>query len=522
MEPVLPLAMTLYLIVSVVLLYTGLWKMFEKAGHAGWKAIVPFLNGWICVKLIGKPVWWFLLLFVPIINAVMLFLIASELVRAYGKDGFWAGVAGMMFPQFYFPYLGFNKEVRYLGIPAEVYKGQRKSIGREWADAIAFAVIAATFVRTFIFEAYTIPTTSMEGELLAGDFLFVSKVNYGPRFPITPVAFPFAHHTMPLVGGKAYSEIIQLPYMRFPGLQQLKRNDIVVFNFPEGDTIFKPIADQDYYDMKRANPNGFVPRPDQIGTRPLDKKENYIKRCVGVPGDSLSILNGVLYVNGEKAFKGEHQQKSYRIIFKPNLNVPQEFLTDQGINLMDFEGRNLFQDNQIYMVVNMDDATAAKLEKNPSVERVEPIYKGKMKTPDNPDYIPLRYYPHDPELQLNSIDEFGPIWVPEKGVTVEINEKNYPFYQRIIEFYEHNKVTHDSQGYPYIDGKKLTSYTFKQNYYWMMGDNRHRSLDSRFWGFVPEDHIVGKASMVWWSWATEGSIFSRFGTIRWDRFMKIL
>ena len=155
---------------------------------------------------------------------------------------------------------------------------------------------------------------------------------------------------------------------------------------------------------------------------------------MGVPGDSLSILNGVLYVNGEKAFKGEHQQKSYRIIFKPNLNVPQEFLTDQGINLMDFEGRNLFQDNQIYMVVNMDDATAAKLEKNPSVERVEPIYKGKMKTPDNPDYIPLRYYPHDPELQLNSIDEFGPIWVPEKGVTVEINEKNYPFYQRIIEF----------------------------------------------------------------------------------------
>jgi signal peptidase I len=522
METVLPIAFLIFLIASFIALHAGLWRMFEKAGQPGWKAIVPILNGWVCVKLIGKPVWWFILLLVPVINAVMIFLIASDLVRAYGKDGFWGGVAGMLLPQFYFPYLGFSKNVKYEGIPAEVYKGKQKSFGREWADAIAFAVIAATFVRTFVFEAYTIPTTSMEGELLAGDFLFVSKFNYGPRFPITPVAFPFAHHTMPVIGGKAYSEIIQLPYMRLPGFEKIERNDIIVFNFPEGDTIFKPFADQDYYDMKRADPEGFFPRPDQIGTRPLDKRENYIKRCVGVPGDSLAVVNGVLYINGKQAYKDAQVQTSYRIIFKPNINVPDEFLEEQGINLMDFENKGLYTDNQLFVVVNMDEETVNKFKSNPSVEKVEKIYKGKIPTADNRDFIPRRLYPNEPDLQLNAIDEFGPIWIPKKGATVDINEKNYPYFKRIIEFYEHNTITYDSKGYPYLNGAPLTSYTFKQNYYWMMGDNRHRSLDSRFWGFVPEDHVVGKASMVWWSWDSKKKLGERFSTIRWDRVMKFL
>jgi signal peptidase I len=522
MDANLPLPLTIFLWLAVISLHIGLYKMFEKAGQAGWKALIPFLNAYISIRLIGKPVWWFILMFVPIVNAVMIFLIASELVRAYGKNEFWPGVASMLIPWIYFPILGFKDDVKYVGIPAEVYKDEKKSVGREWADAIAFAVIAATFVRTFIFEAYTIPTTSMEGELLAGDFLFVSKVQYGPRIPITPVAFPFAHHTMPLLGTKAYSEIVHLPYMRFPGLQRIHRNDMVVFNFPEGDTIYKPYADQDYYDMKRANPTGFVPRRDQIGTRPTDKRENYIKRCVGIPGDSLSIINGVLYINGERAFKPEHQQKSYRIIFKPNISVPDDFLEDQGVNLMDYESNGLYSENQMYVVVNIDDETVERFRENPSVDKVEPLYKGNIATGDHRDYIPKRFYPHDPELQKNSLDEFGPIYIPAKGETVEINAANYSFYDRIISFYEGNDVSFDTKGNPYMNGEPLTSYTFKMDYFWLMGDNRHRSLDSRYWGFVPEDHVVGKASMVWWSWDSKQKLLQRFGTIRWDRFMKIL
>ncbi|MFN3939566.1 MAG: signal peptidase I, partial [Chitinophagales bacterium] len=466
------LGFILFFIISIILLHVGLYRMFEKAGLPGWKGLIPFYNAYYMVELIGKPRYWFVLLLIPIVNAVMIFLVATEWVKAFGKDSFWAGVAAMVIPQFYFPYLGFDNKVKYAGKPAEIYKNRKKSFWRDWADAIAFAVVAATFIRTFIFEAYTIPTTSMEGSLLAGDFLFVSKFHYGPRFPITPIAFPFAHHTMPFFGGKAYSEIIQLPYMRFKGLQNIHRNDIVVFNFPEGDTIFKPIGDQDYYDMKRADPVGFRPRPDQIGTRPLDKRENYIKRCVGIPGDSLAIVNGVLYVNGKQAFVPVHLQKSYRIVFKPNINVPPDFLEEQGINLMDYERNGLYAQNQMFVVVNMDAETLAKFKNNPSVDFIEPIIKSKFNSEDSREYTPMRYYPHAPEIQKNSIDDFGPIYVPQAGVTVAISKDNYAFYKRIIEFYENNTVTYDSEGYPYIDNQKITSYTFKQNYYWLMGDNR--------------------------------------------------
>lgn len=507
---------------SFVLLHLGLYKMFEKAGLPGWKALIPFYNAYYIIKLTGKPTYWVALLFIPILNAVIIFLLATEWVKAFGKDGFWAGVLAMMFPQIYFPVLGYDASTKYVGIPAEVFKNRKKSYWREWADAIAFAVVAATFIRTFIFEAYTIPTTSMEGTLLAGDFLFVSKMNYGPRFPITPIAFPFAHHTMPVIGGKAYSTMIQLPYLRFPGIQSIERNDIVVFNFPEGDTIFKPIGDQDYYDMKRADPIGFKPRPDQIGTRPVDKRENYIKRCVGIPGDSLAVVNGVLYINGAVAFQAKHLQKSYRIVFKPNINVPPDFLEEQGVNLMDYERNGLYSDNQMFVVINLDQETLEKFKNNPSVDFIEPITKSKFNAEDQREYTPLRYYPHDPELQKNSIDDFGPIYIPKRGATVSFTKETYAPFKRIIEFYEHNDVTFDANGNPMLNNQPLTSYTFKQNYYFMMGDNRHRSLDSRFWGFVPEDHVVGKASMVWWSWDSKKPLFQRFGTIRWDRVFRFL
>ncbi|MFN0276414.1 MAG: signal peptidase I [Chitinophagales bacterium] len=524
MDHSIPASFWILTILSIIGVHIGLYKLFQKAGIKGWKALIPFYNYYLCVKLIGKPLWWFLLLFVPVVNAVMIFLISTDLVRAYGKDSFWAGVASMMIPQVYYPLIGFDKKVKYLGVPHEVYKGKKKTFLREWADAIAFAVIAATFIRTFFFEAYTIPTTSMESTLLAGDFLFVSKSHYGPRFPITPIAFPFAHHTMPFFGGKAYSEIIQLPYFRLPGIENIHRNDIVVFNFPEGDTVYIPMGDQSYYDMKRGNPR-FVPRPDEITTRPLDKRENYIKRCVAIPGDSLSIINGVLYINGEKAFEPEHEQKLYQIISKPRVTISEEFLKENGINIMDRQGNGIVEggNNQTYVNITLDQEKLERLKANPAIESIKLIYFGNSQAELGRNINQSRrIFPHALNVQRNSLDEFGPIYIPKRGVTIQINEKTYPFYQRVIESYEHNNVTYDQNGNPFLNGKQLTEYTFKQNYYWLMGDNRHVSLDARFWGFVPEDHVVGKASMVWWSWDSKVPFFQRFGTIRWDRVMRFV
>ena len=519
----IPVGFWIYSVISFILIHVALYKLFEKANIAGWKALIPFYNYYLCTKLIGKPLWWFLLIFVPIVNGVMIFLLATELVRAYGKDGFWAGVASMLIPQFYFPVIAFDKQVRYVGVPSEVYKHHKKSFLREWADAIAFAVIAATFIRTFFFEAYTIPTTSMESTLLAGDFLFVSKFNYGARFPITPIAFPFAHHTMPVIGGKAYSTAIQLPYFRLPGLENIHRNDIVVFNFPENDTVYLPMGDQDYYDLKRGFPESFHPRPDEIGTRPIDKRENYIKRCVGIPGDSLQVIHSELYINGKPAFKAEHLQKSYELFPKPGVKLTDEFLVDQGVDTLDREKRINYPNNVQTVVVSLDEETFERLKSNPSIDSVHLRYFGNSHSSWNKQgNDPRRVYPYNLALQQNSIDEFGPIYIPKKGATVAINKSTYPFYKRIIEFYDGNTVTYDKEKNPYINGKQLTEYTFKQNYYWMMGDNRHRSLDSRYWGFVPEDHVVGKASMVWWSWNSKVPLLQRFGTIRWDRVFRFV
>jgi signal peptidase I len=300
------------------------------------------------------------------------------------------------------------------------------------------------------------------------------------------------------------------------------RNDIVVFNFPEGDTVFIPIGDQDYYDMKRGNPKEFSPRPDQITTRPLDKRENYIKRCVAIPGDSLQVINSVLYINGKKAFQAEHIQKSYLVFSKPGVIISDEFLIDQGVNMMDFEGRDVTPSNESYVRVNLDAETLDKIKNNPAISKIEPVYYGNDHSDWSPANNPKRIYPYDLNLEANSIDEFGPVYIPKKGATVAINKNTYPFYKRIIEFYDHNTVTYDKDGNPYIDGKQITEYTFKQNYYWMMGDNRHRSLDSRFWAFVPEVNIVGKAAMVWWSWDSKVPFFQRFGTIRWGRVMRFV
>ncbi len=349
----------------------------------------------------------------------------------------------------------------------------KKSAGREWFDAILFAVVAATLIRGLFIEAYTIPTGSMEKTLLVGDFLFVSKVNYGARMPITPISFPFAHHTMPIIGTKAYWDGIQWNYHRLPGLSEVKKGDVVVFNYPmEADPPFN---------------------------RPVDKRENYIKRCQAVAGDTLRIINAQVYINGKAAETPQFGQIDY-------------YVKTDGT---DFNPQTLDD-----MHVGVQRATADEYYFNMTKEDAEVIKKWSNVKTLNPMTKPMGEYdpeifPHNIQFKWN-VDNFGPLIVPKKGWTVKLDSTNLPIYQRAISVYEGNKVEQVGKDI-LINGKKADSYTFKMNYYWMMGDNRHNSLDSRYWGFVPEDHIVGKALFVWMSWNTNGSFFDK---IRWNRLLR--
>ncbi|RYY37626.1 MAG: signal peptidase I [Sphingobacteriaceae bacterium] len=352
-------------------------------------------------------------------------------------------------------------------------KNKKKSAGREWADAIIFAVIAATLIRTLFIEAYTIPTPSMERSLLVGDFLFVSKVNYGARTPITPISFPFAHHTMPILGTKAYWDGIKLPYYRLPGLSDIKRGDVVVFNYPME-------ADSPYY-------------------RPVDKRENYIKRCQGAPGDTLSIVDAQVFINGKAAENPPEAQTDYIMTTSDSVAYNPDVLKE--LNIQDYNG-----DGRL----SMTKASADKLKSLSGIKSLTPVIA--LKGVSEP-FLPV--FPNDPHYQWNA-DNYGPIIIPKKGWTVKLDSLTLPIYKRAIEVYEGNKLQITGNEIT-INGKKTDSYTFKMNYYWMMGDNRHNSLDSRYWGFVPEDHVVGKALFVWMSWDSEGSFFSK---IRWSRLFR--
>ncbi|MFI5170805.1 MAG: S26 family signal peptidase [Chitinophagales bacterium] len=456
MESIIPVGYWIFFIVSIGGTLAGLYKLFEKAGVPGWKALVPFYNLYICTKITGKSIWWFVMLLIPVLNVVVWLLMANEISKVFGKETFWSYVASMMIPFIYFPKIAFDDKVKYIG----PHKAHKKSSGREWADAIAFAVVAATLIRTFFFEAYTIPTTSMESTLKAGDFLFVSKFHYGARFPITPLAFPFAHHTMPLIKTKAYSDAVQLPYMRFPGLEDIKHNSIVVFNFPEGDTVFLPNQQNSYYSLvmndaeslrmnDRKNNNTEKPfqfyynkmrdryeASDELAYRPVDKRDNYIKRCVGLPGDSISVTDGILYVNGKKAYVAPRQQKSYDIIFKENLGIPScaELLIDMGLNTMDFED-TLMMGSSVAITANMSISESNELSKNPAILSVTLNHFDRLR------YGYIGLFPHNPKAQANSVDDFSSIWIPKKGATIKITTDNYYNYQRVIEAYEHNVVT---------------------------------------------------------------------------------
>jgi len=356
-------------------------------------------------------------------------------------------------------------------------KKKEKSEIKSWFNAILFAVVAATILRTFLIEAYTIPTSSMEKSLLIGDFLFVSKVSYGPRVPMTPIAFPLVHHTLPFTKKTpAYLKWIQLNYYRMKGLGDVERNDCVVFNYPADDALF----------------------PE----RPIDKKENYIKRCVGIPGDVIEIKNTDLYVNGEPQAITEKMRNQFRYFVKTDGTLFSE-RTLNKYNI--YEGQILSRNGDYELMLN--DESLAAIKRFTYVKKVEKIVIDKVVKVNSPELI-------FPEDNFNwNLDNFGPIKIPQAGSQVDISADNVELYRRIIETYENNKLE-IIDGEIYINDKLASTYTFKMDYYWMMGDNRHNSLDSRYWGFVPEDHVVGKALFIWMSWDKNKNGINK---IRWNR-----
>lgn len=381
---------------------------------------------------------------------------------------------------------------------------KKKSKTREWADAIIFAVIAATIIRVFFIEAYTIPTGSMERSLMIGDFLFVSKVNYGARIPMTPVAFPFAHHTMPVTGGKAYWEGVQWKYRRLPGLSDIKRNDVVVFNFPEGDTVALEAQDQNYYNLVRSMGHAAVNSQFTVTSRPVDKRENYIKRCIGIGGDVITMKNGIVSVNGKPEKLVPTGQITYAVQMKSS-DVNFAVFTDLGFDI-NSDISSLGQQNT-YQFVGTEEMMA-------EVKKLDFVLSVQEDTAPA-DYADISVFPQDKNRTWN-VDNLGPITVPKKGWTVKLDSVTMPMYERAIGIYEGNKLEKSADGW-LINGQKADTYTFKMDYYWMMGDNRHNSLDSRFFGFVPEDHVVGKALFIWMSVRDQGSFFSK---IRWSRIFK--
>ncbi len=392
-------------------------------------------------------------------------------------------------------------------------KGGKSNGWLEWLDALIFALVAATFIRMFFIEAYTIPTGSMEKTLLVGDYLFVSKVAYGPRVPETPISFPLVHNVMPITGGESYSEIIKNDYRRLKGFSNVKRDDIVVFGFPHGDTVLKALPQDDYYQLVRMNDNNREYTQKMYGpviVRPNDKKDNYVKRCVAVAGDTLSVVNGNVVVNGVPQPEFEGLQSTYTVYTNGSAINPK-ILKEIGLT-----PQEVYFDPSLPGYPDMT-LTKSELAKVKDLAVVAEIRENiDVYPPDYPD-SPILLFPFTENFEWTR-DNYGPIWVPAKGATVGLTLENLPLYERIISAYEKNRLE-VKDGEIYINGEKSDSYTFKQDYYFMMGDNRHHSLDSRYWGFVPEDHIVGKPAMLWFSTDKYESFPSN---IRWNRLFKFL
>ena len=405
-----------------------------------------------------------------------------------------------------------------------------------WVDALVFALVAVYLINLFFFQNYVIPSSSLEKSLLTGDYLFVSKVSYGPRIPETPLTMPLTQHTLPVVECKSYIEWPHWDYRRVKGLGKVELNDIVVFNYPAGDTLCSAPQYQsyDYYGMcysigyqlypQRPNPDSLSANDrikyfntlyeagreelrrneaeyGKIITRPTDRRENYVKRCVGLPGQTLQIKNRIVYLDGKANKEPEEVQYTYYVKLKQH--IPDEMLKDLGISMEDLVSLNTAG----YMPLTKR-AVATLSKRKDLVESIR----------INTDASEHDIYPLNGNMHWTR-DNYGPIWIPKKGESIRLTLKNLPVYERPIRVYEGNDLTVNDKGQILINGKVATSYTFKMDYYWMQGDNRHNSADSRYWGFVPEDHIVGKPIFIWWSSDPDRS---GFGGIRWNRLFRFV
>ena len=486
--------LVLYFVGPVV----GLWFIFKKAGEASWKALVPVYNIVVWIKVCGKSWKWYIYFLVPAINIFTYLLLVVETAKVFRRYGFWEQLLAVIVPWVYLPVLGLTKKLEYhdprVEPPAKV------SEGRDWLDAIVFAVVAAMLIRSFTFELYNIPSSSMEGSLMTGDYLVVSKLAYGPRATMTPLAVPLVHNTLPLTGdrGESYLSWIKLPYHRYPGYTKVKRYDAVVFNFPEGDTTLKasPGNQYTYYDAVR-NGNQELLR-DGWFVRPLDRKTNYIKRCIGMPGETLEIVNQQVLIDGKPIATPKEAQTTYGFVTNGRgvpPQVVQQELDRLGLSYQDIENAGPYAiDGEGVLLaydVPLNSRQLQGLERWAYGQGVR-IVADTMPAAEDENLFPHR------KGQMQSVDNFGPVHIPAKGETIELNDSTLAMYRRVITVYEHNTLE-VRDGKIYINGEQTDRYTVKQNYYWMMGDNRHHSQDCRFWGFVPEDHIVGKAKWILFS-----------------------
>jgi signal peptidase I len=520
----------LFFLVIQVLHFLGTWKLYVKAGRKAWEAAIPIYNGVVLMQIINRPKWWILLLFIPVVNLLMFPVLWIETIRTFGFYKKLDSLLVLVTLGLFIFYINYATDATY---NAKRSLKPRSEVG-EWISSITFAIIAATLVHTYFMQPFTIPTSSLEKSLLVGDYLFVSKFHYGARVPSTVIAAPMVHDSLPFTGTASYLKKPQLPYTRLPGLQNIKNNDIVCFNWP-ADTLATMWGDTS----------------GKFTYKPVDKKTNYVKRSVGIAGDSLELRNGYVYINGKKnelpdrakiQFYYTYESKSvidgntfpqflidkertgvYRVLseYWDNPKV-QEAIKKNG-NLSKISSDSLY--TEVAGGINPDFARRLKMESvatkiNINLTADEVILLKKYSQTVSVKKLNFSadnaIFPHVESNQWSQ-DNFGPIYIPKAGATVNLDAASLPYYKQIIKNHENNDLAVVGDAI-FINGEKVNSYTFKQDYYWLMGDNRHNSLDARYWGYVPFDHVLGKPVMIWFSWDANAPTFgAKIKSIRWDR-----